>query len=48
MSGVRLVILPKAPIPGVGQNRLIPTLAAEGAQQPAQHLRGRTVAQSRD
>ncbi|MEO8158098.1 MAG: TIGR04282 family arsenosugar biosynthesis glycosyltransferase [Betaproteobacteria bacterium] len=46
MSGVRIVIFAKAPLPGVVKTRLIPTLGAEGAAQLARRMLEHTVAQA--
>lgn len=46
MSGVRIVIFAKAPLPGLAKTRLIPTLGAGGAAVLAQRMLGHTLAQA--
>jgi rSAM/selenodomain-associated transferase 1 len=46
MSGVRVVIFAKAPLPGLAKTRLIPSLGAEGAASLAQRMLHHTLTQA--
>jgi rSAM/selenodomain-associated transferase 1 len=46
MSGVRVVIFAKAPLPGMAKTRLIPTLGAQGAADLARRMLSHTLAQA--
>jgi uncharacterized protein len=46
MSGVRIVIFAKAPLPGMAKTRLIPTLGAQGAADLARRMLSHTLAQA--
>ena len=46
MSGVRIVIFAKAPVPGFAKTRLIPALGAQGAANLARRMLDHTLAQA--